>query len=140
MVTNHVLTCAAKRFLVNFKTNLNICMMSTVYLFPRRNKRPRCPLDNLNFDPVKVRYMQYVSSAISFFFFAQTQLGPVQTWWPGHRHQSEHSLFLVPEHKFGHRALATGVVLGHQSEHSLFLVPEHKFGHRALATGVVLGH
>ena len=36
---------------------------------------------------------------------------------PGHGRQSEHSLLLAPEHKFGHRvrarALAPQVVLGH---------------------------
>ena len=48
-------------------------------------------------------------------------LDPVQTWCscpvPEHGHQSEQSLLLMPEHKFGHharaRALAREVVLGH---------------------------
>ena len=38
---------------------------------------------------------------------------------PGHGHQSEHSLLLVPEHKFGHRsraqALAPEIVLEHRA-------------------------
>ena len=38
--------------------------------FHRRNKRPRCPLDNLNFDPTKVRLkIQYIQ--LNFFPFSQ---------------------------------------------------------------------
>ena len=34
--------------------------------------------------------------------------GPVQSTVPGYEHHSEHSLFLVPEHKCGHRAQVRG--------------------------------
>ena len=64
-----------------------------------------------------------VSSSIQLGFICTStilsdflRLRPV----PGHEHLSEHSLLLVPEHKFGHcaraRALAPEVVLEHRAK------------------------
>lgn len=39
---------------VLFPSSLYGLPMLNVRSFSHRNKRPRCPLDNLNFDPVKV--------------------------------------------------------------------------------------
>ena len=53
---------------------------------------------------------------------------------PGHGHQFEHSLLLVPEHKFRHRplarALAPEVVLGHRAR-ARARAEEGVLGHRA---------
>ena len=75
--------------------------------------------------------------------FIYNNLDPVRTWCPcpvpGHGHESEHSLLLVPEHRFEHRArarvLAPEVVLGQGTDLNRFLsVPDvFTFSHAAEA-------
>ena len=61
------------------------------------------------------------------WLYEQNYIFPIQTWYssPVAVQQSEHSLLLVPELKFGHharaRALAPEIVLGHCSQARVFL-------------------